>query len=226
MFILLLSFLLFLFFFLFFLMIRRPPRSTLFPYTTLFRSGAASNRKLPRRLPKPRPNPPPPRAIEFAHASGCCASECPLDSPNAPRVRMYLVLARITAVFFFAILSLLPSASAQQSKPREHFENAEVLYDWVGNTRGDKLRTFVTRPRKLPGKVPVIFFVGWLSCDRVEYPQGETDGFGAVILRLIEQSGYATVGMDKPGVGEKWALHLNEFLRIFIHTLTCCRILP
>src|SRR5476649_2977377 len=27
------------FFFVFFLMIRRPPRSTLFPYTTLFRSG-------------------------------------------------------------------------------------------------------------------------------------------------------------------------------------------
>src|SRR5256885_11829276 len=31
----------FLFFF-FFLMIRRPPRSTLFPYTTLFRSGTAT----------------------------------------------------------------------------------------------------------------------------------------------------------------------------------------
>src|SRR5258708_36826298 len=29
-------------FFFFFLMIRRPPRSTLFPYTTLFRSGPAS----------------------------------------------------------------------------------------------------------------------------------------------------------------------------------------
>src|SRR2546429_8223304 len=28
--------------FFFFLMIRRPPRSTLFPYTTLFRSAAAS----------------------------------------------------------------------------------------------------------------------------------------------------------------------------------------
>src|SRR2546423_11627685 len=28
-------------FFFFFLMIRRPPRSTLFPYTTLFRSGGA-----------------------------------------------------------------------------------------------------------------------------------------------------------------------------------------
>src|SRR2546425_12848899 len=39
---LLLFFLLFFFLF-FFLMIRRPPRSTLFPYTTLFRSLASSN---------------------------------------------------------------------------------------------------------------------------------------------------------------------------------------
>src|SRR3989454_8662996 len=31
-------------FFFFFLMIRRPPRSTLFPYTTLFRSRAAGGR--------------------------------------------------------------------------------------------------------------------------------------------------------------------------------------
>src|SRR6266567_8245972 len=30
--------------FFFFLMIRRPPRSTLFPYTTLFRSGGARGR--------------------------------------------------------------------------------------------------------------------------------------------------------------------------------------
>ena len=36
---------LFVFLFVFFLMIRRPPRSTLFPYTTLFRSAAA-NRSL------------------------------------------------------------------------------------------------------------------------------------------------------------------------------------
>src|SRR6267143_5401336 len=34
----------FLFFFFFFLMIRRPPRSTLFPYTTLFRSHSRHER--------------------------------------------------------------------------------------------------------------------------------------------------------------------------------------
>src|SRR4029077_8357694 len=46
-----------LFSFFFFLMIRRPPRSTLFPYTTLFRSaGPAGLRRLPaRRDPRPRP---------------------------------------------------------------------------------------------------------------------------------------------------------------------------
>src|SRR3989304_301798 len=39
-----------LFSFFFFLMIRRPPRSTLFPYTTLFRSSCGS-RSFPRRSP-------------------------------------------------------------------------------------------------------------------------------------------------------------------------------
>src|SRR2546427_137600 len=36
-------------FFFFFLMIRRPPRSTLFPYTTLFRSHSGIGRRAPRR---------------------------------------------------------------------------------------------------------------------------------------------------------------------------------
>ena len=95
-----------------------------------------------------------------------------------------------------------PRTPAEETIPRERFQNAEVSYGWVGNRRGDRLRTFVTKPRQATGRVPAIFFVGWLSCDSVEYPTGETDGFGALIRRLIEQSGYATVRMDKPGVGE------------------------
>src|SRR5258708_37412170 len=34
----------------FFLMIRRPPRSTLFPYTTLFRSGVSRSQSAPVRI--------------------------------------------------------------------------------------------------------------------------------------------------------------------------------
>src|SRR2546430_17653402 len=40
-------------FFFFFLMIRRPPRSTLFPYTTLFRSCSRPNGELPASGPCP-----------------------------------------------------------------------------------------------------------------------------------------------------------------------------
>src|SRR3712207_9468739 len=40
--------------FFFFLMIRRPPRSTLFPYTTLFRSRGRRRRAAAPRLRRPR----------------------------------------------------------------------------------------------------------------------------------------------------------------------------
>src|SRR5258705_13510375 len=45
--------------FFFFLMIRRPPRSTLFPYTTLFRSASAGEIVIARvsKFPKPPPYP-------------------------------------------------------------------------------------------------------------------------------------------------------------------------
>src|ERR1039457_7444344 len=45
--------------FFFFLMIRRPPRSTLFPYTTLFRSDKSSHPP-PRRRPRARQSRPAP----------------------------------------------------------------------------------------------------------------------------------------------------------------------
>src|SRR5256885_16582033 len=44
-----------LYFLFFFLMIRRPPRSTLFPYTTLFRSRPAAACATCRRTGTPRP---------------------------------------------------------------------------------------------------------------------------------------------------------------------------
>ncbi len=100
------------------------------------------------------------------------------------------------------LLFLALSGSAQTSQ-REQFQNANVSYDWVVNRSGQQLRTFITRPKAAPGKVSVIFFVGWLSCDSMEYPDPNTrDGFGIFMRRLIDESGYATVRMGKPGLGE------------------------
>src|SRR5215471_2278809 len=113
--------------------------------------------------------------------------------------------AGIAAVLLVTLSSSPLAGQTPGSNPprrRERFEHASVLYDWMTNKRGQKLRTFITRPKGVSGKVPVIFFVGWLSCDSMEYTGGETDGFGALMLRLIDQSGYTTVRMDKPGVAE------------------------
>jgi pimeloyl-ACP methyl ester carboxylesterase len=101
------------------------------------------------------------------------------------------------------VLFLLVAPALAQTPPREQFQNADVLYDWITNNSGQKLRTFITRPKAASGKVPVIFVVGWLSCDSMEYPDAKTrDGFGMFMRRLIDESGYATARMDKPGVGE------------------------
>ncbi|MBV9608866.1 MAG: alpha/beta hydrolase [Acidobacteria bacterium] len=111
-----------------------------------------------------------------------------------------------------AVLALVSTFAVGQSN-REHFEHATVSYDWVTNSRGEKLRTFITRPNR-SGKVPVIFFVGWLSCDTMEYPDPNTmDGFGILIRRLIDESGYATVRMDKSGVGESQGKCANADFR-------------
>jgi pimeloyl-ACP methyl ester carboxylesterase len=109
-------------------------------------------------------------------------------------------MRQVTLTFLLLFLAL--SGSAQISQ-REQFQNANVSYDWVVNHSGQQLRTFITRPKAAAAKVPVIFFVGWLSCDSMEYPDPNTrDGFGIFMRRLIDESGYATVRMDKPGVGE------------------------
>ena len=104
---------------------------------------------------------------------------------------------RLGAVVFLSL-----SVIAQTRQAREHFDHTTVLYDWVTNTRGEKLGV-LSRADNTTGKVPAIFFVGWLSCDSMEYADPDTrDGFGILLRRLIDQSGYATVRMDKPGVGE------------------------
>src|SRR3989449_11700293 len=58
----------------FFLMIRRPPRSTLFPYTTLFRSRGAA--RAPAAARRPHPPSPSPR---------CGEGECRYDVGGARR---------------------------------------------------------------------------------------------------------------------------------------------
>src|SRR5215204_1565177 len=86
--------------------------------------------------------------------------------------------------------------------PRENFAGLEYSYDFVRNSKGQRLRTIVTRPVGLTGKVPAIFVVGWLSCDSCEYALPPSSGLDQLLAYLVKDSGYAVVRMDKPGVGD------------------------
>ncbi len=102
-----------------------------------------------------------------------------------------------------ALLLLSAAGAAQQLQPgRERIPGADVFLGTVQSSAGYPLRIFATRPKNVPGKLPVIFVVGWLSCDTVEDANGPEDGWAQLLFDLAGRSGFATFRMDKPGVGE------------------------
>jgi pimeloyl-ACP methyl ester carboxylesterase len=105
-----------------------------------------------------------------------------------------------------SILAASPRPVSAQTLPfqpgREPIPNADVLMTMVQSNTGYPLRLFVTRPHGATGKLPAVFLVGWLSCDSVEQPKGPEDGFVQLIWDIASRSGFATVRMDKPGVGD------------------------
>src|SRR5437667_1344376 len=74
----------------FFLIVRRPPRSTLFPYTTLFRSGAGQTVD----LAKLEPNGPEMRAIRGAEIA--LIFQEPMSAPRIDRKSTRLNSSHIT----------------------------------------------------------------------------------------------------------------------------------
>src|SRR2546422_4635459 len=75
--------------FFFFLMIRRPPRSTLFPYTTLFRSwGLRSSRGQRRQRQKLDVPAPPVKAVPYLNAAKIFRSE---EHTSELQSRLHLV---------------------------------------------------------------------------------------------------------------------------------------
>jgi pimeloyl-ACP methyl ester carboxylesterase len=86
--------------------------------------------------------------------------------------------------------------------PFEKIDGCEVRYGWVESPRGYRVRTVLTRPANVRGNVPVIVFVPWLSCDPVEAPPGNPDGWIRLLHGLAERSGWALLRVEKPGVGD------------------------
>jgi pimeloyl-ACP methyl ester carboxylesterase len=111
---------------------------------------------------------------------------------------------RALAILCFA---LAPAARADElprksKTPRESYPNVDVIYDLVATPHGERLRTIITKPHDVKGKLPVIFVASWLSCDSVEAPADMKDASGLVFRGLAQLPGFALFRVDKQGVGD------------------------
>jgi pimeloyl-ACP methyl ester carboxylesterase len=86
--------------------------------------------------------------------------------------------------------------------PKEKLPGVDVLHDAILTDAGYRLRAIITRPQNESGRLPVIFLVGWLSCDSVEYPLVVDDGFGQLLHDIASHSGMVLFRVDKPGTGD------------------------
>jgi hypothetical protein len=84
----------------------------------------------------------------------------------------------------------------------ESYPNVDVIYDSVTTPDGKRLRTIITKPRTVKGKLPVIFVAGWLSCDSVEAPANTKDASGLVFRGLAQLPQFSLFRVDKPGIGD------------------------
>jgi pimeloyl-ACP methyl ester carboxylesterase len=86
--------------------------------------------------------------------------------------------------------------------PYEQIEGRAVEYGSVMSARGHRVRTVTTRPANARGRLPLIVFVPWLSCDSIESPRGPTDGWARMLRTVASSVDAVFVRVDKPGVGD------------------------
>src|SRR6266403_981328 len=117
------------------------------------------------------------------------------------------VRARPRAALAIVFLALAATICAEElprkvKTPRESYPSADVIYDAMTAPDGKRLRTIITKPRNVKGKLPVIFVAGWLSCDSVEAPADTKDAAGIVFRGLARLPEFCLYRMDKHGVGD------------------------
>ena len=79
----------------------------------------------------------------------------------------------------------LTKATRAASMPYETTPGLDVAYGEVASAKGYRIRTYTTRPTGAHGRLPVIVFIPWLSCDAVEQPFGPRSDGWAKMLRAV-----------------------------------------
>ena len=111
-----------------------------------------------------------------------------------------LMLAAMAAVPGSVVAAT--TALARRASQNESYPGVTVQYDALTDAAGHRLRLILTFPQGTSQRLPVIFVAGWLSCDSVEAPPGDKGAPQQLFQALARLPGFATVRLDKPGVGD------------------------
>jgi predicted acyl esterase len=90
----------------------------------------------------------------------------------------------------------------REGRPLEQIPGLDSRYDVLRMPDGTRLRMILTRPMGTTGRLPAILFVQWLSCDTIELPAGQQDGWSRMLRRLAQESGLVMMRTEKAGVGD------------------------
>src|SRR4029450_9065406 len=83
----------------------------------------------------------------------------------------------------------------------------DVEYDMLVASDGSRLRTILSRPAGVQGRLPVLFFTQWVSCGSLEGPAA------AQVRALAAGAGMALMRVERAGTGDSLgpACHQLDF---------------
>lgn len=124
------------------------------------------------------------------------------------RKHMQVVIRSIALALSGWLIASAAGAEDNPALPRkpgardEAYPGVTVRYEAIRTADGRRLRIIVTQPQQSSGRLATIFVVGWLSCDTIEAPPGSADGSKRMLQALTQIPGFATVRLEKAGVGD------------------------
>ncbi len=113
----------------------------------------------------------------------------------------YLVALLVT----YALCSctvLAQSLPRHGGMPEEKVDGVQIRYGEARTEKGYRVRTYTSRPAGATGRLPLVVFIPWLSCDAVENPMNAHDGWSMMLRQVMQQTGMQMVRIEKPGVGD------------------------
>ncbi len=90
----------------------------------------------------------------------------------------------------------------RDARPLEQIPGLDSHYGVLQTRDGTRLRTILTRPSGTSSRLPAILFVQWLSCDSIELPASQDDGWSRMLRGLARESGWVLMRTEKAGVGD------------------------